>query len=162
MKNLFLSLFIITLLTPDFGRASEISKIVLSPKLQLLSFEVSTPSDVEKLLGKPKETEKKNDELIYFYNLNGVDYDTTVSFRKNKLHYLIVSNTHLKFSDFKKYFTEKDLKKSAQEMSQQTGHEKGRYFKITHVQGGFQGRFSNSQQKQLIEATLWKEGRPAP
>ena len=123
-------------------------------------FKKTTPSQVAKALGKPKEIDKSKRETIYYYNRNGVDYDTVLSFRNNKLFYILLSNlkTPLSFNELKTIFTEEDLKKAIEEANIGTAHETGRAINLVSKKEGLKVRLTNSERREVQEITFWQKG----
>jgi hypothetical protein len=93
-----------------------------------------------------------------------VDFDTTLGFKKNKLHYIHLSQGLGRWSylDFKGFFNDRELQLSFREILGQKGHEKGKAFQFRSIKEGFEGRFSTMPKRDLLSITFWKAGRPQP
>jgi len=146
------------------GLASELSDSVLPPQLRSVAAPGASIKDVESQLGKPKGIEKQGKFTVYLYNLSGLDFDTSLGFQDEKLYFVhvIFIDPKIKFSDLKKVLTESDLNQALNLMQRQKGHERGRSFTVKKNKLGFGGRFSNSSDRTLLEATFWPPGSPPP
>ncbi len=154
----------IIILFASSGFATSLSKKILPSQISAFVFEKTTTDEVLKILGAPKDKKITNNETVFFYNFKGIDFDTSLGFRENKLHYIHLSQSlnPWTYSDFKIFFTELDLQKSLRKMSLEQGHDKGKTFQLRSIKEGFQGGFSSMPKKDLVSITFWKAGMPQP
>jgi hypothetical protein len=144
--------------------ATSLFKKVLPSQISAFVFEKTSTDEVTKALGAPKEKKITDKETVFFYNLKGVDFDTTLGFKENKLLYIHLSQglSPWTYSDFKGFFDDRELQLSFKEMLGQKGHEKGKFFQLRSIKEGFEGRFSTMPKKDLLSITFWKAGMTQP
>ena len=165
MKRLYFLFMIILATQISWAQNfSEYSKKIIPEKLQSFKFSTSKTADVQKTLGDAKQTKQSGQETTLFYNLNGVDFDTSLGFKSDKLVYIYLSHIpgSLSFLDFEGLFSKADIETALKEMNKVKGHEKGRYFELTHKKEGLRLRFQNTDKKLLLSATVWTPGQAKP
>lgn len=161
MKTLLMVLFFLYAKTTMANLAT---KEYAPKKLSVINFDTATDSDIQKLLGPPNEKSEKPQKTLYFYNLNGIDFDTTFCFKKNKLVYFYILNPEKKsmLADFKNAFSEKEIITALKNASAEIGHQKGRSFRVTNIQLGMEAEFSAGANNELKSLTFWRPGSPKP
>ena len=131
----------------------------LPKKIAWIEPGITEKDEVLKKLGKPDKAEKS-----FFYNISGLDYDTTISFKKDKVAYIFHSPVQtIAFSEIQKLLPVGQTKKADQTViPEQPLHERGRVFNVTVEAEGVLIRVSNTKLKMVESFTLWQPGKKAP
>ncbi len=112
-------------------------------------------------LGKPPKADKTN----YFYQLNDIKYDTTISFKNEKVEYLFYEpgSINYNFHSVKNYINEEIIKKSVViPRPNLDAHEAGRTFVVVIPNDGLKLTFKNNERKNLKSILIWKPGEKLP
>lgn len=154
--RILVSLVIIFSSAVSFAGAEQL----LPKEMKKFVFKKTTSAQVVKALGKPKEIDKGEKETIYYYNKNGVDYDTVLSFRSNKLHYIFLSNlkTPPSLQELKLFFSEEDIHQAIEKAKFGTTHESGRFIELENKKEGLKVRLRNNDKREVHEITFWQKG----
>lgn len=141
-----------------------LNELILPSPLQKVAFGKTTPEDIIKTLGAPKE--KSHDKVtdIYFYNLTGKNYDTTVAFKNKKLQYVIYSPSAPKitFKQLGKWVSTDDLVAVVKKNNKKVSATSGREIKIEKKNLGTLFVFTDNHDLSLRSVTVWEAGEPAP
>jgi hypothetical protein len=150
---------ILTILVCSSGKSHAGAEQFLPKEMRKFVFQKTTSADVVKALGKPKEIDKGQKEVIYYYNKNGVDFDTVLSFRNNKLHYIFLSNIKdpPSLKELKLFFTEQDFLKALEDSKFGATHEAGRFVDLENKKEGLKVRVRNNDKRDVHEITVWKK-----
>lgn len=157
----FLGFFLVMSLSSYPALAVDFPNTLIPENLKTIRILTSTIDDVKKNLGEPKIIEESTGLTFLRYNTMGVDYDTLISIRSNKVESITLNpyQGSLQYSDFKEIFTEQELVEATQDMRKQTDHMAGSRFTITSQQHGLSATFISRGKQQLRGFTLRARGK---
>ena len=106
----------------------------LPTALSSIKVGISSENDLLKALGEPLEIRQHENDLNFYYNLTGINYDTSIGLQANKVSYMIYSpssEVSLVLDDLKPYIPQYIIDQAYQQLgAPATSHSHGQTFEL--------------------------------